>query len=124
MEIEQIPYIVGIQKWGANGCGGAILSPNVILTAAHCVYDGPVEIYNILSGSPFRDKGTHHIIANKIMHPNYHPPFYIDDLALLTIFPPIDVIYSPNRVIGLHSGLLPPNAVGTLSGWGCTHILQ
>lgn len=120
--IEQVPYIVNIQKYGYSGCAGSILSPNIILTAAHCVHDGFVGIYKILSGSSLRNRGIIHNVRKIIVHPGYHWPFYIDDLALLDIFPPIDINFSPNREIRLHRGLLSPNYFGTLSGWGCTYI--
>lgn len=34
--IDDVPYMVAILRFGSHICGGAILSVNVILTAAHC----------------------------------------------------------------------------------------
>ena len=117
MSIEQVPYVVSIKKDGNHICGGSILEPHVILTAAHCVEK--YANYNILSGSSHLKNGIYHKVIKIIKHPDYHPSTYSDDLALLTIYPNIDLEHSPNRRISLFTGNLSMNASGTISGWGC-----
>lgn len=121
MSIQEVPYIVHIRRNEFGWCGGSILSPHVVITAAHCFIQK--GIYSILSNSTGRDYGLQHIrhqITKIIIYPEFRPSNrFEDDLALLIIRPPINVHNSPNRVIKLYDEPVPPNTLGTLSGWGC-----
>ena len=123
MTIEQVPYIVNIQKNNVSNCAGSILDPHIIITAAHCFRQTDVT-YRVLSGSAFRNAGIPHKIISKIFHPHFNSKFLSTDLVLLVIYPAIDLIRSPNRRIELYNGIVPPNSFGTFSGWGCTHIIE
>ena len=117
MNINQVPYIVNIRRNGQRTCGGSILSPEIILTAAHCI-----EIpgnYTILSGSSNRNQGISHNIIRITVHPHYNRRAFANDLALLTIIPPIDLIHSPNRKITFFNGNVLSETLGEVSGWGC-----
>ena len=92
------------------------MSPNIIITAAHCVEDH--AWYMILSGSSHEKQGVPHNVTRKIIHPEYHPDRFPNDLALLVITPPIDLIHSPNRRIALYIGEVAEDTPGTISGWG------
>ena len=107
---------------GILNCGASILSPVVLITAGHCVIENAE--YTILSGSAIKSEGIRHKIIEKIFHPNLNTISYVNDLALLKIRPPIDFIYSHNRRIELFDGNVPLNTFGTLSGWGCTHVIE
>ena len=113
----RVPYIVNIFKNGITHCAGTILSPIMIITAAHCVED--TAMYHILSGSSCVNLGKHHNITRKIFHPSgYHPSRYSDDIALLIVHPFIDIVHSIKREIIIHTGPIPDNTYGILSGWG------
>ena len=116
MSIEHIPYIVNILRNGKDNCGGTILLNDIIITAAHCVFEN--DVYTILSGSSFRRNGTLHHVRRLIINQQYNMSKHWSDLALLKIFPPIDLVHSPNRNIELHNGHILPNSYGTISGWG------
>ena len=119
MPIQQVPYIVNIQEDGIHICAGTILEHHVIITAAHCFEDDKISRYRVLSGSANVKQGVRHNVTKILIHPQYHPTAYKSDIALLIIFPYIDLIHSPNRRIPLHIGNVPPNILGTISGWGC-----
>ena len=122
VRIQDIPYIVNVHKNGTPECGGSILSPQIILSAAHCFQS--LAEYSIRSGSSYADRGIVHNIIRQIPHPHYHPRLWSYDLILLIIDPPIDFEHSPNRPITLYNGHIPPNTVGIVSGWGCTKITR
>ena len=118
--IENIPYVVNILRNGVPNCGGSILYPDIIITAGHCVIYNTT--YTILSGSRYINRGNHHNVIRKIIYPR-RPDVLTDDLALLIIFPPIDLHQnSINRKITLYNGHVPPHTLGTISGWGCSCI--
>ena len=118
MPIQQVPYIVVLQEHGKPTCSGSILASNIILTSAHCV-EGYFATYSILSGSACVDHGIHHNVITKIMHPGFRPRTYTDDLALLIIFPPIDLESFHNRKIEINERPVLTNTFATVSGWGC-----
>ena len=121
--IQRVPYVVNVAYHGYRKCAGSILTPYIILTAAHCV-ETDESNYSILSGSTYVNNGTFHHVTRIIRHPGYQPRRFKDDLALLIISLPIDIIRSVNRNIQLYFGPLMPNAFGTVSGWGCNAITE
>ncbi|XP_033217498.1 trypsin eta-like [Belonocnema kinseyi] len=120
-KIEKVPYIVNLQRDGANQCGATILSEKIALTAAHCLRRKNAT-YTIISGASNIEKGTHHKVVKRIVNPDFHAPKFPNDLALLFVEPPFDLVHSPNRNISLHRGKLVPGTKGVFSGWGCTEL--
>ncbi|XP_033222808.1 trypsin zeta-like [Belonocnema kinseyi] len=115
--IEEVSYIVSILIHDFPTCAGSILTPIVVLTAAHCVYDN--WRYSIISGTQYSTRGTHHTVNGKLIHPGYDPHVSdVNGIALLHISPPINLTYSPNRAIEIGTGPAAPLTLGTLSGWG------
>ena len=116
-----MPYIVSILKNGIINCGAAILEQSILITAAHCIANENMT-YTILSGSPFRNHGIPHTIRRKIIHPHYNERQYSNDLALLIIYPPINLEFPPNRKISLYNEPIVPNTLAIFSGWGSTSL--
>ena len=81
------------------------------------------EIQHSISGSSYTiTKGKQHNIKNILRHPQYNPKLFPHDLALLVIFPPINLENSNNQGLLLYGRPIPPNSYCTVSGWGCNHI--
>lgn len=80
-------------------CGASIVAPNIILTAAHCVYQRDSSLlkirageYDTRSGSrveplPHQDIRVSHVY----IHPKYNPKVLYNDIALITTEQPFNV---------------------------------
>ncbi|XP_019571559.2 granzyme M isoform X1 [Rhinolophus sinicus] len=116
------PYMVSLQKAGAHLCGGVLVHPQWVLTAAHCVTP-PTQLLRLVLGlHVLREPGLALQLNAAVLHPKYKPPPYLEhDLALLKL----DRKVRHSRTI--RPLALPPGrqkvAVGmqcSVAGWGLT----
>jgi len=125
-ERGQFPYQVQIQYFNQHQCGGAILSQNWVLTAAHCVtqlainYNVVANQYDILVAEGMERRQ----IAQRIVrHPQYSEATLSNDIALVRVNNPL---YIDGETI-VQPIALPPqdyesadDELATVSGWGIT----
>lgn len=93
-DIDQIPYQVSLRRlfendtvtsWG-HTCGGFIVTPDAIITAAHCIYGREHLKFQIRAGSDLRSQGGQIINVTKLfIHEDYQPTGYYNDIALLKL---------------------------------------
>ena len=84
--IEDYPFIVSLRSYNSHSCGASILSPDWILTAAHCVGSSTNGV-TIQYGTHFISSVGNVIDVERIIrHEKYSPAdSYRNDIALLKL---------------------------------------
>ncbi|EMP31464.1 Transmembrane protease serine 3, partial [Chelonia mydas] len=120
----QWPWQVSLQFQGFHLCGGSIITPWWIVTAAHCVYDLYLpSSWSVQAGFVTQpDTSVNPYSVEKIIyHRNYKPKAMGNDIALMKLAAPlalnglIEPICLPN--FGEH---FPEGKMCWISGWGAT----
>ncbi|XP_069966430.1 trypsin-2-like [Bactrocera oleae] len=111
-----------------HNCGGSIISPNVILTAAHCVCESEGRIQlkpsdiSVVAGTPKRlvatDKTQVIKVDRVIRHEYYDPDTSRNDIAILLLQKNIYEDGVSAQRISLQTNILPPYTKCTVLGWG------
>ncbi|CAF0971553.1 unnamed protein product [Rotaria sordida] len=122
-------WIVSVRSHGEHICGGSVLSPSYIITAAHCIKDTHnFKSITILAGSltlkpSSNDLSQIRSITKVYKHPDYNSHSLINDLVLLRLSSPLNMIYGNIKAICLPSGTVPqpPDNIDMIAiGWGTT----
>lgn len=127
-EGEYIPYQISMQYKRKNGqyghfCGGSIVAPNRIITAAHCVNgQDPTKISVVGGITDLNDKtGVRSQVMSYEMHENYEE-LVTSDIAILKIEPSFEI--DGERIAAIQATGYEPVGEGQevlLTGWGSLH---
>lgn len=121
------PWQVSLHVQGIHVCGGSIITPQWIVTAAHCLEE-PLNsarywmaFAGILSQSLMLYQSGYH--AEKVIsHPNYDSKTKNNDIALIKLQTPLTFNDRVRPVCLPNPGLmLEPEQPCWISGWGATY---
>jgi trypsin len=135
--ISKVPWQVALvsngrgSTWERQFCGGTLVAPTIVVTAAHCVLEGarqvPVSSYRVVSGrSALNDVGSGsstRVIDSVIWVDDFGKPLYDGDqqwdVALVVLDSP--AAGTPISIAGPDErSLWAPGRLARVSGWGVT----
>jgi len=132
-DIADFPWQIYLRT-GNYMCGGTIIAPNWILTAAHCTHnpDGtpiPASEMRVRAGSsnPYTGPYEQYLVSQVVVHENYNRQSLFSDLALLKLQTPITATNaSPIRLVtpgDANEGATDPGVITWVTGWGLTSVI-
>lgn len=124
INIAQAPYQISLRQDGHPMCGGSIISPNWIITAAHCVEDLTSDMLSIRAGSTYKmSGGTIREVSRIVIHPDWNSDTNEADCALLELEEPIELNDSTIMSISMpdqDEEDPEEGSIAMVSGWGKT----
>lgn len=131
----QISLEVHIDGTQFHNCGGTIIHPRIILTAAHCVVvegdDGELlvmreDVLRIRSGLHYQRTGGSLVrVAAMVVHPEYRgigPESVVHDVALIELAEPVSETPVILADADFHAAAIQDGTPVVVTGWGRTTV--
>lgn len=125
----QFPHQVSLRTFSTKRhfCGGSIITPRFILTAAHCSKGGnaaPSNVYAVVGALTRLDDGIVVHLEDIMPHPKFDMIEHENDISMLRTV--TEIVFSELvQPIALPTENLPEigNVPVTVSGWGLTWVI-
>lgn len=121
------PYQVALLMNGNQGCGGTLISPNWVLTAAHCLDSASTSNLTVKIGAHRMsiNDGRTHAVSQIIRHEYWRGAQSISsgyDIAVLRLASPANSSVTPASLpsVSKASQIASVGTYATVSGWGLT----
>jgi len=123
------PWVVGIYRRSIDYfmCGGTLIEPRWVLTSARCLYGDSGDPYPLLvkvasyeqHSTSAHEQDTN--VTSIILHPQYNPTTFENDIALLALDTTIILNNWTNvACLPYSEQIVPPNSKCVVAGWGTT----
>ena len=120
VSIEDYPYTVYLTTAdGFQFCGGTLVAPDKVVTAAHCAADQQASTIRVVAGREDKqsDDGVVAAVTDVWVHPEYTNALAGNDVAVLTLDD--DLPYQP-LPLATDGDLYKQGTQTTVLGWGRT----
>lgn len=125
------PWIVSMQQYKSHFCGGSLINTgsskqsDIVVTAAHCVYDGVSISLKVAAGAHDLDNPAAGQQVAEVKEVKYHPAYDPDttmhDIAILKLKTPIKFSDTVQPVCLPNADeKVADNTQATVAGWGLT----
>jgi secreted trypsin-like serine protease len=118
--IEEYPHQVSVIYIDSHYCGGSILNPTHILTAAHCTDQVPAEDLMVRAGSSMIDEGGQvRQVLVYFQHTDFDSDTYDYDISVLRLSQSLEFGSGVNSIQLPEKGAdVGADICGTATGWG------
>ncbi|KAF1487691.1 Duodenase-1, partial [Pygoscelis antarcticus] len=122
-------YLLIGSESGTSQCGGFLLRPNAVLSAAHCVAQKTkvnitvtLGAHNISKKEPSQQRFH---IGHWVIHPSYSGDTLENDIVLLKLKPRAKLTKQVSSIpLPSHNKHVEPGTMCTVAGWGWTSTTQ
>ncbi|KAK5639840.1 hypothetical protein RI129_010651 [Pyrocoelia pectoralis] len=117
VNIEDYPYQISLTYQYYHVCGGSIIGPNKVLTAAHCTSESVSDFKIVHSSSSFL-KGVKMHVASIAQHPKFNPLDLSYDVSIITLTENIKESDIAKPIKMVEADAVEGNRKAVCTGWG------
>ncbi|XP_031331903.1 trypsin epsilon-like [Photinus pyralis] len=120
VDIEEHPYQVSLQYYGSHFCGGSIIAPNKILTAAHCTVKRKERDHmSIRYGSTTKEDGGDVVQVKDVEEHSSFDSYTLEfDVSVITLVSDIQMGKNARIVELVPRDAVEGGRTAVVTGWG------